>query len=80
MTTSSRKNYNIEALRGGERDDMEYVEQYGLNPELAYTPELITALADVQMRDSIDNDGKDPVEMKKKRDMIVKQQMKLAKR
>ena len=37
MTTSSRKNYNIFALRGAAIDDMEVVEQFGLDPALAYT-------------------------------------------
>jgi len=35
-----RKNYNFMALKGIEIDDSEYVDEYGIPPELAYTPEL----------------------------------------
>ena len=44
MTTSSRKNYNILALRGANVDDMEYVETFGLDPKVAYTPALNQAM------------------------------------
>ena len=71
MTTSSRKNYNIFALRGAEIDDMEVVEQFGLDPALAYTKELNAAAADVQMKDNIAN-GMDPGEAKKTRDNLVR--------
>ena len=40
MTTSSRKSYNYLALRGAGVDDMEFVEQFGLDPSIAYTPKL----------------------------------------
>ena len=39
MTTSSR-NYNYLALRGAPVDDMEFVEQFGLDPSVAYTSKL----------------------------------------
>ena len=34
------KNYNFMALQGIEIDDADYVDEYGVPPELAYTPEL----------------------------------------
>ena len=71
MTTSSRKSYNIQALRGDEQDDMEVVEQYGLDPAVAYTPEINAAAAEVQMKDSIAN-GMDPKEAKKIMDIHIR--------
>ena len=71
MTTSSRKNYNIFALRGADIDDMEVVEQFGLDPKLAYTQELNAAAADAQMADNIAN-GMDEKEAKRTRDNIVR--------
>ena len=73
MTTSSpKKNYNIFALRGNQTiDDMEVVEQFGLDPALAYTKELNYAAADAQMKDNIAN-GMDGKEAKKMRDNIVR--------
>lgn len=52
MTTSSRKNYNYLALRGAGVDDMEFVEQFGLDPAIAYTPALNTAMLDMTERDN----------------------------
>lgn len=40
MTTSSRKSYNVLALRGMGVDDMDYVEEFGLDPSVAYTPKI----------------------------------------
>lgn len=40
MTTSSPKSYNYLALRGAGVDDMEYVENFGLPEEVAYTPRI----------------------------------------
>ena len=54
MTISSRKNYNALALRGQDIDDMEFVEQYGLDPKLAYTPGINTAMLDKVEVDNID--------------------------
>lgn len=47
MTTSSLKNYNIEALRGGELTDQDVVETMGLDPTLANTPEISSAMLDI---------------------------------
>mgnify|MGYP001598094024 CR=1 FL=1 len=35
-----KKNYNFMALQGIEIDDQDYVDEFGVPPELAYTPEL----------------------------------------
>ena len=46
-TTSSRKSYNYLALRGAGVDDMEFVEENGLDPSLAYTPKINDAMLDI---------------------------------
>ena len=73
MTISSpKKNYNIFALRGDTNiDDMEVVEQFGLDPALAYTKELNAAAADAQMKDNIAN-GMDPKKAQETRNNIVR--------
>ena len=53
-TTSSRSNYNIMALRGANIDDMEYVETFGLDPELAYTPQLNDVMLDMIKQQNMD--------------------------
>ena len=67
VTTSSRKNYNALALRGQDIDDMEFVEQFGLDPKLAYTPGINTAMLDKVERENTDfyiKQGKTDVEAK----------------
>ena len=70
MTTSSRKNYNVLALRGQAVDDMEYVEQFGLDPAVAYTPHLNTAMLDLTEQHNTDHyiqqDGLSEAEAKTK--------------
>jgi hypothetical protein len=47
VTTSSRKNYNINTLRGMTNDDdMDVCETLGLDTSLAYTPDIIQAQLD----------------------------------
>ena len=53
MTTSSPKSYNYLALRGASVDDMEFVEQFDLKPEVAYTPMINEAMLDNVMQESI---------------------------
>ena len=48
-------NYNWEALRGLGVDDMEYVNELGLDPSLAYTPKLIDAMIDLTYKQNIEN-------------------------
>jgi hypothetical protein len=44
---SEKKNYNINTLRGVTNDDdAEVCRVLGLNPELAYTPEMVQAQLD----------------------------------
>ena len=47
------------------------MEQFGLDPKLAYTQELNAAAADAQMADNIAN-GMDEKEAKRTRDNIVR--------
>ena len=47
MTTSSPKSFNYLALRGANVDDMEFVEQYGLDPSVAYTDKINDAMLDI---------------------------------
>jgi len=47
VTTSSHKNYNINTLRGMTNDDdAEVCQVLGLDPSLAYTPDIIQAQLD----------------------------------
>ena len=66
-TSSAKTNYNILALRGASVDDMEYVDAFGLNPELAYTPALNDEMLKVTFQQNID-DGMDEAEAVKIRD------------
>ncbi len=53
MTTSSRKSYNYLALRGAGVDDMEFVEQFQLDPSLAYTPEINDVMLEMTLQDNL---------------------------
>lgn len=59
MTTSSPKSYNYLALRGAGVDDMEFVENFGLDKSLAYTPKINDAMLDITYQQNIDA-GVDP--------------------
>ena len=37
---AEQQNFNYLALRGGNVDDMEFVDQFGLDPAVAYTPKI----------------------------------------
>ena len=49
---AEKKSYNHLALRGAPVDDMEFVEQFGLDPDIAYTNEL-----NLQMLDRLEQDN-----------------------
>ena len=53
-TSSPKKSFNPEALRGGQMDDMEIVETMGLDPSVAYTPAINKAMLDKVEKDNID--------------------------
>jgi len=53
MTT--KKDYNALALRGVAITDMEYVLKFGLDPDIANTPKMTTAMLDLTYQDNIDN-------------------------
>lgn len=42
----NNKNFNVLALQGADIDDMEYIEQFNLDPKLAYTPGINDAMLD----------------------------------
>ena len=52
MTTSSR-NYNYLALRGTGVDDMEFVDTFGLDPNVAYTPGINDAMLDITYQQNV---------------------------
>ena len=59
---ADKKSFNYLALRGAGVDDMEFVEQFGLDPEIAYTNKLNEAMLDKTERDNIQSymeDGMD---------------------
>ena len=55
MTTSSRKSYNYLALRGAGVDDMEFVDDLGLDPKVAYTPMINEVMLDNVMAGNIES-------------------------
>lgn len=52
--SEDKKSYNVLALRGQDIDDMEYVETFGLDPSLAYTPRLNDAMLDKVYQDNLE--------------------------
>lgn len=50
---SDKKSYNVLALRGAEVDDMEYVDTYGLDPSVAYTPKINEVMLDRVYADNL---------------------------
>lgn len=68
---SDKKSYNYMALRGADIDDMEYVEQFGLDPEVAYTPRINDVMLDKVHKQNYDlylQGGKSEVEARKAAD------------
>ena len=56
MTISSpKKSYNVDALRGGDYDDMEYVERFNLDPSVAYTPKINDAMLNLIERENTEH-------------------------
>lgn len=57
MTTSSpeHKNYNLRALQGADIDDMEYVDNFKLDPGVAYTPAINDAMIDMVYQQNIES-------------------------
>jgi len=56
VTTSSHKNYNINTLRGMTNDDdMDVCETLGLDTSLAYTPDIIQAQLDRDVKPELHN-------------------------
>jgi hypothetical protein len=62
-----KRNYNRLALQGLQIDDMEFVEQFGLNPDVAYTPQINTEMSNAMYYKNIEqmiNDGASEAEAK----------------
>ena len=51
---ADKKNFNYLALRGAPVDDMEFVEQFGLDPALAYTNKLNDAMLEMTYKQNIE--------------------------
>lgn len=47
------KSYNMAALMGGKVDDIEYVEELGLDPTVAYTPYINDLILDKVHADNL---------------------------
>ncbi len=54
MNTSLPKSYNHLALRGAKVDDMEFVEQFNLNPDVAYTPRINDEMLNLTYKQNIE--------------------------
>jgi len=52
---SLKNSYNTMALQGLEFDDMEFVDQFNLDPNLAYTPKINFAMLDNVYQKNINN-------------------------
>ena len=51
---NDKKNYNFMALQGIEISDEDYVDEYGVPPEYAYTPELNYWLIDKVYNENVE--------------------------
>ena len=51
---SKNTNFNVLALQGADTDDMEYIEQFKLNPDLAYTPGINDAMLDSVRQENLE--------------------------
>lgn len=50
----TKKNYNLDALTGGDTDDLDLCDKYNINPNLAYTPMINDAMFKVMNQESVD--------------------------
>lgn len=48
-----KKSYNMASLMGAKIDDMEYVAEFGLDPEVAYTPHINNLILDKVYKDNL---------------------------
>ena len=72
------KSYNIDSLRGIQIDDMEYVEKFDLDPEVAYTPKINDVMLDKMYNENIKghmNNG-DDLAMAKSKAGVVRARLK----
>jgi len=52
---NTKINHNIFAKRGLDMDDMEMCKDYNLDPNIAYTPQINQAMADIMYDKNVDN-------------------------
>lgn len=50
-----KKNYNLDALTGGDTDDMELCSQYGIDPAFAYTPMINDKMFETMHESSVND-------------------------
>lgn len=48
-----KRNYNRLALQGLQIDDMEFVQEFGLNPDVAYTPRINKVMSELMEQKNI---------------------------
>ena len=63
---AEQQNYNYLALRGGNVDDMEFVEQFNLDPAVAYTPMINDVMLEQVYNDNVAA-GTDPAKASQNR-------------
>lgn len=49
---ADKKSFNLDAQLGGDTDDMELCQRYGLDPALAYTPKINDAIFNAVQKES----------------------------
>ena len=77
---AEQQNYNYLALRGGNVDDMEFVDQFGLDPDVAYTPKINDVMLEQVYNENVAA-GTDPQKaMKNRRDAQMDIKKMLAKK
>jgi hypothetical protein len=48
-----KKNYNLDAMTGGDTDDLDLCDKYNIDPALAYTPMINDAMFKVMNQESV---------------------------
>jgi len=69
-----KKNYNRLAMQGVDIDDMEFVSQFGLDPDVAYTPKINDSMIEKVHENNMKAfkfDGYPEREAKKKADKLA---------
>jgi len=51
----TKRNYNRLALQGLDIDDMDFIQDFNLDPSLAYTPKINDAMLDLMYEQNVNN-------------------------